>query len=168
MIDVMKYAKSFVYDRRPLYVWNENPESESRNRIYNDRYIEDFYTKFCGFKQFMLEAVKTEGIPEDNLKRFSIELQKSCLLWNLSNETGRGIIKDSIRIVKEAVNKEKETGILKGINNDPLTVSVYGASGVKKIYYSIRDRFLTFCMLNNMCIVAVLMNKCLLHGRYHW
>lgn len=172
MIDVMKYAESFVYDKRPLYVWNENPGSESRNRIINDRYIEDFYNKFCDFREFMLDSINTEGLPEDNLKRFSIELQKSCLLWNLSNETGRGIkdrrVKNSIQIVKKVVKKEKEAGIIKGINKEPLGISVFGARGIKRTYYSFRDKFLTFCMIKNMCAVAVLMNKYLLHGRYHW
>ncbi len=172
MIDVMKYADSFVYIDIPLYIYNFNPLSESNNRIKKDRYIDDFYDKFCLFSDFMLGSVENTGLDEKYSERFKRELQKSCLLWNLSNETGRGIegrrVKDSVLNVKKAVKGEYKRGMMKNLNKDTLDISTYGATGVKKSYYAFRDRFLTFLMLGRMYMPAVILNKYLIHGRWHW
>ncbi len=172
MIDVMSAAHSFVYDERELYINNDNPLSESRGRIKKDRYIESFYEKITSFRSFMEKAVDNTGLAVEYQERFFCELQKMVLLWCLSNETGRGIqgrsVKDSVNIVRNTVASEKRRGIHKKINAHPLEVSVYGGHGFKRIYYLFRDKFLTFCMLHHMCISAVVLNKFVLHGRWHW
>lgn len=171
VINAMKYAGTVTVRKETVYIWRTNEESESRNRIRHDKYLEDFYEKHCALREFLLEALA--GIPmEKNLYAlFESELQKETLLWGLSNETGRGIehrtLRQSTAVMKGIVKRERDYGIKKGMVWKPLPISIYGQYGIKKVYYVFRDVFLTILLLNHMESLAVILNKKLFHGRWH-
>lgn len=171
IIDAMKHAKAVTIRKQVVYIWRINEESESRNRIVHDKYLEDFYQKHCALRTFLLEAL--EGIPVERklYMLYEKELQKETLLWGLSNETGRGIenrtISQSTKVMKSIVKQERNYGIKKGMVKRPLPISIYGQHGLKKAYYVFRDVFLTFLLLSHMEKLAVVLNKKLLHGRWH-
>ena len=171
VIDAMKYAKAVTIRKQVVYIWRTNEESESRNRIKYDKYLENFYEKHCGLRRFLLEALNFTGVEKNLYNVFEGELQKETLLWGLSNETGRGIkgrtVSQSTEIMKNIVKQERIFGINQGMLGRPLPISVYGHCGIKKAYYVFRDVFLTFLLLNHMEKLAVILNKNLLHGRWH-
>jgi hypothetical protein len=139
--------------------------------VAKDRYIDDFYRKYCSLRKFLLDSVAETGLTERERKVFSRELQKRAMLWTLSNETGRGIegrtIEDSVVIVKEAAAKEKAAGLYRGLITHSISTTGYGVSGAKKLYHKLREALLTFLIINNMESVAVKLNKKYLHGRWH-
>lgn len=171
VIEAMKYAKAVTVRKQAVYIWRTNEESESRNRIEHDKYLENFYEKHCGLREFLLAALEVSGIDRKLYLMFEGELQKETLLWGLSNETGRGIenrtILQSTEVMKNIVKQERSMGIKKGMLKRPLPISIYGQHGLKKAYYVFRDVFLTFLLLNHLEKLAVVLNKKVLHGRWH-
>jgi hypothetical protein len=167
----MVCAERFCIEKRVVYTWRVHADSESHNRVANDRYLEDFYEKHRLLRAFFCEALKNAGLTEKQKDRFACELQKQALLWALSNETGRGIKKhteqESAAILAHVVEREKYEGICRRINRHPLYISVAGARGFKRIYYVFRDRLLTFLLLHGQIPLAVRLNRKLLHGRWH-
>lgn len=171
VVEAMKHAKAVTIRRQVIYIWRTNEESESRNRVEHDKYLENFYEKHCGLRAFLLEALDIAEIDKKLYCVFEGELQKETLLWGLSNETGRGIegrtILKSTEVMKHIVKQERILGFKQGMLKRPLPISVYGQRGLKKAYYVFRDVFLTFLLLNHMEKLAVILNKKLLHGRWH-
>lgn len=171
VINAMKYAKAIAVRKEVVYIWKTNLESESRNRIIHDKYLDDFYAKHCALRAFLLDSLKMTAIAPSFYALYEGELQKETLLWGLSNETGRGIanrtIAQSTKVMKEIVKQERKYGIKKGMLRRPLPVSIYGQHGIKKIYYVFRDIFLTALLLCHMEKLAVVLNKNILHGRWH-
>ena len=171
VIEAMKYAKAVTVRKQVVYIWRTNEESESRNRIEHDKYLENFYEKHCRLREFLLAALGVSGIDRKLYLMFEGELQKETLLWGLSNETGRGIenrtILQSTEVMKNIVKQERSIGIKKGMLKHPLPISIYGQHGLKKAYYVFRDVFLTFLLLNHLEKLAVILNKKMLHGRWH-
>lgn len=90
---------------------------------------------------------------------------------DLSNETGRGIAgrteKESIAVMRHVVQEEKRNGIYPEINQNTLSITGYGMTGLKYKYHVFRDKFLTFLLLHHMIPAAVWLNKKVLHGRWH-
>lgn len=171
VIEAMKYAKAVTIRKQVVYIWRTNEESESRNRIVHDKYLDNFYEKHCRLRTFLLDALDTAKIERNLYTMFEGELQKETLLWGLSNETGRGIenrtIAQSTDVMKNIVKQERSIGIKKGMLKRPLPISTYGQHGLKKAYYVFRDLFLTFLLLNHLEKPAVILNKKLFHGRWH-
>ncbi|MGN0349764.1 MAG: glycosyltransferase family 2 protein [Roseburia sp.] len=164
-------AERFCLEKKTLYSWRIHGRSESHNRIKKDRYLEGLYENHKKMETFLLEAVEEIGLTDAQKEDFRRELQKQRLLWVLSNETGRGIdrhtLKESSRLVKQAVAAERRRGLCKSLNRCPLSISGYGTTGIKRQYHLLRDRLLTFLLLHHMEALAVLLNKKLLHGRWH-
>lgn len=164
-------AERFCVEKKTVYTWNIREDSESHNRKVNDRYLDDFYEKHKLLRAFFWEALKNANLDAAMEERFGCELQKQALLWSLSNETGRGISKhtadESIDTLKKVVAKEKEDGIYRKLNRFPLYISVAGSHGIKRVYYTWRDKLLTFLMLHRQVGAAVFLNRRLLHGRWH-
>ena len=171
VINAMRYAKNITLRKKIVYIWRQNEASESRNRIIKDKYLENFYKKHCELREFLLDSLGEISLSDDYKKIYEGELQKETLLWGLSNETGRGIlnrtINQSTSIMKSIVQQEKKYGIRKGMLIRPLPVSIYGQQGVKKLYYIFRDILLTYLLLNHMERLAVVLNKKIMHGRWH-
>lgn len=171
LILAMVHAKRFCIENKTVYSWLIHDNSESHNRITRDRYLDDFYEKHRLLRAFFWEALKNANLSEKLEARFACELQKQALLWSLSNETGRGIEMHSkeeiIAILSHVVESEKREGICKGINRHPLYISVAGSKGLKRFYYSFRDKLLTFLLLHNRIPLAVYLNQNVLHGRWH-
>lgn len=171
VINVMRYARNITLRKKVVYIWRQNEESESRNRIIKDKYLDDFYKKHSALREFLLDALSEISLPDDYQAIYEGELQKETLLWGLSNETGRGIsnrtIKQSTVVMQNIVKQEKCYGIKKGMLCRPLPVSIYGQYGIKKLYYIFRDILLTFFLLNHLELLAVVLNKKVMHGRWH-
>ena len=171
VINAMRYAQNIVLRDDIIYVWRKNEESESRNRVVRDKYLEDFYQKHCALRKFLLDALKEISLEDNLYALFEKELQKETLLWGLSNETGRGIlnrtISQSTDVMKKIVKQERQHGLKKGMLRRPLPVSIYGQHGVKKAYYIFRDVLMTFLLLHHMELLAVVLNKKVMHGRWH-
>ena len=165
------HAKRFGIEKKTVYTWYIHAGSESHNRKEKDRYLEDFYEKHRLLRAFFGEALKNADLDEAAEERFGCELQKQALLWSLSNETGRGIEQrpaaESVAVLKGVVKKEKEDGIYRRINHFPLYISVAGSHGMKRRYYSFRDKLLTFLLLHGQVRLAVVLNRRFLHGRWH-
>jgi hypothetical protein len=159
------------FEDRTVYCWRVHNASESHNRVAKDRYIEDFYRKYCSLRKFLLDSVAETDLTERERKAFERELQKRAMLWTLSNETGRGIegrtVNDSTKVLKEVVSREKAAGLCKGLITHSISTTGYGVSGAKRIYHKLREAFLTFLIINNMEGAAVKLNKKYLHGRWH-
>lgn len=171
VIETMKYAKTVILRKEVVYIWKINLESESRNRVEKDKYLEQFYEKHCCLRDYLLNALEVISIESRLYRLFEAELQKESLLWGLSNETGRGIenrsFEQSTKLMKEIVKQEKQYGIRQGMVKRPLPISIHGQQGLKKIYYTFRDVFLTILLLNKMEKLAVILNKKVFHGRWH-
>lgn len=170
-IKAFKLAKVVCLESRTVYCWRVHTQSESHNRIVRDKYIENFYEKYCRLNAFFRDAVAETGLTKQEMEVFEREMQKRAILWNLSNETGRGIdgrtLLESEAIVKTVVQAEREKGLHKGMVTYPLSTTGYGVSGGKKIYHLVRESFLMFLLLHHMEGAAVRMNKKYLHGRWH-
>ena len=171
VINAMKHAKTVTIRKQVVYIWRTNLESESRNRIAHDKYLDDFYVKHCALRAFLLDALKEATVDQKLYVLYENELQKETLLWGLSNETGKGIenrtLSQSTAVMKEIVKHEREYGVKRGMLKRPLPISIYGQHGIKKAYYVFRDLFLTILLLNHMEGLAVVLNKKVLHGRWH-
>ena len=76
-------------------------------------------------------------------------------------------IRQSTEVMRKIVKEEKKYGIKKGMLRRPLPISIYGQHGVKKLYYTFRDVLLTFLLLHHMELFAVVLNKKVMHGRWH-
>lgn len=170
-IKAFKKAGTVCLESRTVYCWRVHAQSESHNRIVHDRYIENFYEKYCKLNHFFHNAVADTGLTEQETDIFSREMQKRAILWNLSNETGRGIegrdLRESEQIVKAVVQAERKKGLYKGMITHPLSTTGYGVFGGKKMYHLIREGFLMFMLLHHMEGAAVHINKKFLHGRWH-
>jgi hypothetical protein len=170
-IRAFRAANTVCLESRTVYVWRIHDQSESHNRIVHDRYIEDFYEKYSRMRAFLLESVAQTGLSERERFVFERELQKEGILWTLSNETGRGIsgrtIAQSVTVVKQTVQAERDRGFYRGMVTHPLSTTGYGVSRVKRNYHIVREAFLTFLLLHHMEGAAVRLNKKLLHGRWH-
>jgi hypothetical protein len=164
-------ADKVCFESRTVYCWRVHAASESHNRVAHDRYIEDFYEKYCAMRTFLLDAIKGTYLDKNARMAFERELQKRAILWNLSNETGRGIEGrrrgESTATVKEVVAAEREHGLNPGMVTHPISTTGYGVSGAKKFYHKLREAFLTFLLLHHMEGAAVYLNSSLLHGRWH-
>lgn len=171
VINAMKHAKKVALRRQVVYIWRTNMESESRNRIVHDKYLKDFYQKHCALRSFLLEALDGIVLDRNVYELFEGELQKETLLWGLSNETGRGIenrtVSQSTEVMKNIVKCERKYGIKTRMVQRPLPISICGQHGVKKAYYMFRDIFLTVLLVIHMERLAVILNKKVLHGRWH-
>lgn len=170
-IKAYRSAKVICLEKRTVYCWRVHAQSESHNRVMHDRYIEDFYAKYCRLNAFMQEAVAGTGLTGEQQRVFDRELQKRALLWTLSNETGRGIhgrsMEESKAAVKSAVLAERKKGLQRGIILVPLSTTGYRVPKGKKMYHILREAALTFLLLNHMEDAAIYMNKKFLHGRWH-
>ena len=170
-IGALKNAKVVTVRQQIIYIWRDNEQSESRNRVVHDKYLEDFYRRHCELRSFLLNTLKECKLSEDIRLMFEGELQKEAMLWGLSNETGRGIknrtIRQSTEVMKVITKTERKNGIIKGMLRRPLPISVYGQQGMKRAYCKFRDIFLTGLLLNHMERFAVILNKKLFHGRWH-
>lgn len=171
VINAMKHANRITLRDEVVYIWRQNEESESRNRVIQDKYLENFYQKHCALRKFLLESLLEIPLANNLYALFEKELQKETLLWGLSNETGRGIsnrtIHQSTDVMRKIVKQERKYGLKKGMLRRPLPVSIYGQHGVKKIYYIFRDMLMTFLLLHHMELLAVVLNKKVMHGRWH-
>ena len=74
VVESMKYVKAATLRKQVIYIWRINEESESRNRIEHDRYLESFYEKHCGLRKFLLEALKIVEIDKKLYNVFEGEL----------------------------------------------------------------------------------------------
>ncbi|MBO5068967.1 MAG: glycosyltransferase [Roseburia sp.] len=170
-IKAYRSAKVICLEKRTVYCWRVHNQSESHNRILRDRYIEDFYARYCRLNAFMQEAVAGTGLTTKQHRFFAREMQKRALLWTLSNETGRGIrgrsMEESKAAVKTAVLSERKKGFQKGIVLVPLSTTGYRVSRGKKLYHILRETCLTFLLLHHMEGAAIYLNKKFLHGRWH-
>lgn len=164
-------AEKICLERKTVYSWRVHNQSESHNRVVKDRYLTHFYENYCEMRKFFLDAVNSTQIEQTDLRRYQCELQKMALLWSLSNETGRGIAgrteKESIAVMRHVVQEEKRNGIYPEINQNTLSITGYGMTGLKYKYHVFRDKFLTFLLLHHMIPAAVWLNKKVLHGRWH-
>lgn len=164
-------AKRVCLESKIVYGWRVHEQSESHNRTINDRYLDNFYQNHQRMRAFFWKALEEAGLTEQEKARYAIELQKQAILWSLSNETGRGIqkhtIKESTAIMKKVMKEEKSRGICKDLNKYALSISSFKASGWKLRYYLFRDHFLTFLLLHRMEGAAVWLNKKVMHGRWH-
>jgi glycosyltransferase involved in cell wall biosynthesis len=170
-VNALAAADTVCFEDRTVYCWRVHASSESHNRITHDRYIDDFYEKYCSFREFLLDAVRDTEPGKKEMAAFERELQKRALLWDLSNETGRGIegrsIGESTVEVKKTVAWERKRGIKRGIVTHSLTTTGLGVSFAKKLYHKLREAFVTFLLLHHMEGAAVYLNHKILHGRWH-
>lgn len=170
-IKAYRSAKVICLEKRTVYCWRVHNQSESHDRVMRDRYIEDFYAKYCKLSTFMQESVAETGLTAKQHMDFARELQKRALLWTLSNETGRGICgrmpEESKAAVKAAVLAERKSGFRKGMVLVPLSTTGYRVSKGKKLYHIFRESCLTFLLLHHMEGAAVFINKRFFHGRWH-
>ena len=81
VINALKYAKSVTLRKKVVYAWREHEESESRNRVVKDKYLENFYEKHCALKEFLLESLREVSLAERYDMQFEGELQKETRLW---------------------------------------------------------------------------------------
>ena len=171
VIEAAKRATRIGLESFCTYHWRNNMDSESRNRIKKDKYIDNVYEHFCDLRSFLLsefEELKFDRVISLNFCR---ELQKMAILWTLSNETGRGIegrsYSESVEVMRRALRAERKNGIMPGMVFTTLPLSVFRQKGVKRIYYICRDMFLTFLCVWHFEGLAVTFNKKIFHGRWH-
>lgn len=170
-IEALHKAERVSVCTKTVYAWRVNMESESHNRKNKDVYIDNFYVKHCNLKNYLLTILNELNISENLYNSFCGELQKETLLWGLSNETGRGItgrcISESTEVMKKISSEERKNGWVKGMLWRFHPISVYGQHGIRKLYHQFRDVFLTVLLMCRMEYLAVVLNKKILHGRWH-
>ena len=171
IINALRRARKICIQKKTVYCWHINDNSESHSRKKRDYYIADFSEKHKLFREFLIGSLDGVCTDERFLNRFREKLVKESMLWGLSNETGRGIYgrsyKDSLNEIKKVTRADNTKQLsLAGLLR-PLPVSVYGHKGIRKVYYVSRDIFLTLLLEVHMEEAAILINKNILHGRWH-
>ena len=164
-------AAKICFEQKTVYSWRVHIQSESHKLTLKDRYLDHFYENYQSMYAFFLDTVKKTDLTKDEISRYEREMQKTGLLWALSNETGRGVTvhstKESAALLKEVVKKEKKKGIQPGLGRHPLYISTYEMTGWKKTYRLLRDRLLVFLLLHHGITAAVVLNRKVFHGRWH-
>ncbi len=169
-ISAFDSAQKICIEKKTVYSWRIHNKSESSNRIISDLYIENFYQKYIQLSDFLIDKLNKINIKPSGLSKFKGEMQKQSLLWGLSNETGKGInnrsFSDSLKTIKLITHNERIKGFSKYIMKIiPGTIS--SVSGLKKIYYIMREQLLIMLLISKMEHIAIFLNKKILHGRYH-
>ncbi len=122
-IKAFRKAKVVCLESRTVYCWRVHEQSESHDRVARDRYIENFYARYCRLNTFVQAAVEETGLTDREHMVFAREMQKRAILWTLSNETGRGIcgrtLPESEAVVKHVVQSERENGLYSGMIRPP-------------------------------------------------